>query len=244
MEHLHSLIKYSSFVSGKNPDASVGGKVQSDWNQTDETAADFIKNKPFYETENVILEEQELYFEEEMQAYIGEVSDTINDRDALKVVLNGNVYATTAVMMEGSIVFGNLALLDVGEDTGEPFAGVCQAGMVVIIHIDATSLTAKIYKADAEKLPHKYFTAQTVFYLKDGGDCYVYVDVECTVKATASDVVKALTFGAISLHYMINGRYLAQVQSVLYAHTNGSYWEMLTSATSKRYYTAEYTPET
>lgn len=47
------------------PEAGGGVSVQADWNQTDENAADFIKNKPFGEVPIVILEEQELAFNAE-----------------------------------------------------------------------------------------------------------------------------------------------------------------------------------
>lgn len=187
-------------VNGIAPDENgnvqieVGGgsSVQSDWNQTDETAADFIKNKPFGDVSTVILEEQELAFDAETGGCMGVALAPIQGGDALSLVVDGESYECNAVLFAPYIVFGNLSLAEMGKDTGEPFLGMYGDSMVMFMFMDELNHTVKITAYLPEKLNNKYITAQAVFYKKTGADDnYLYTDSGCTIKATKMDVVSA-----------------------------------------------------
>ena len=88
--------------------------VQTDWNQTDETAPDFLKNKPFYDhrEETVLIEEGEyapdpdmgmvFFSEEAVDISLGTVYEVYWD--------NRVVYQLLPIIQDGAIVLGNLTL--------------------------------------------------------------------------------------------------------------------------------------
>ena len=56
---------FSLDVNGVLSVSGGGGSVQPDWNQNDETAADYVKNRPFYTgdpVETVLVEESTVSF--------------------------------------------------------------------------------------------------------------------------------------------------------------------------------------
>ena len=174
------------------PGGNSGSSVQSDWNQNDSSAADFIKNKPFRDVSIVILEEQELPYDAEMACCMGMVSAPIAVGDYITVVFDGAPYVCEAIDAFGNVAFGNLGLLGGGDDTGEPFIGMYMAGAVMFACTDEANHTFKISLASAEKLPAKYYDAQAVFYIKTSmPNNYLYTDSECTIKATKMDVASA-----------------------------------------------------
>ena len=71
-----------SFSLGVNGVLSIsggggGGGVQPDWNQNDETAADYVKNRPFYTgdpVETVCVEESTVLFAEGPGGYMGNLN--------------------------------------------------------------------------------------------------------------------------------------------------------------------------
>lgn len=185
--------KYVGAKPKPDPNAGINfGGTQSDWNQTDSSAADFIKNKPFGDTAVVILEEQELVYDPDAGGCIGVVSAPIAVGDYITVVFDGAPYVCEVIDMFGNVTYGNLDLFGAGDDTGEPFVGMYMGGAVTFACADEANHTFKISLASAEKLPAKYYDAQAVFYKKPGaGDNYLYTDSGCTIKATKMDVVSA-----------------------------------------------------
>ena len=101
---------------------SGGGGVQPDWNQNDGTAADYVKNRPFYSgdiVETVLVEEVALAFENggsnlesTFEATVGEV---------YKIYWDGATYESACVVFNGHLVIGNLSVIGREPDTGEPF---------------------------------------------------------------------------------------------------------------------------
>lgn len=121
--------------------ATFIAQKQADWLQNDETAVDYIKNKPFYENgdavvkldnkylnileeenvnENVLLAEQELDFNSGVHTRY-EYWDFDKDTE-LTVSWDGTEWSVFPQDMSGPYLIGNAALVDAGEDTGEPFA--------------------------------------------------------------------------------------------------------------------------
>lgn len=105
-------------------------KVNPDWNQNDETADDYIKNRPFYESEPVethIVEETTVTLEEDGEP-IGflTASQPLETGQEYIVTLDGVQYNTVCKSVtEGDMVIpylGNLGLMDSAfGDTGETF---------------------------------------------------------------------------------------------------------------------------
>ena len=120
--------------------ATFIAQKQADWLQNDETAVDYVKNKPFYENgdtvvkldnkylnileeenvnENVLLAEQELDFNSGVHTRY-EYWDFDKDTE-LTVSWDGTEWSVFPQDMGGPYLIGNAALVDAGEDTGEPF---------------------------------------------------------------------------------------------------------------------------
>ena len=60
---------------------SGGGGAQPDWNQNDETAADYVKNRPFYTgdpVETVLVEESTIEFVEQDGTYVAKFPSTFS----------------------------------------------------------------------------------------------------------------------------------------------------------------------
>ena len=105
---------------------SSGGGAQSDWNQNDETASDYIKNRPFYAetTETVLVEESTVPFTSPSSGiYYATIQSTFKPTagETYKVSWDGTVYECTCVVFSGAPIIGNLSIMGSGSDTGEPF---------------------------------------------------------------------------------------------------------------------------
>ena len=217
---------------------TLGGGTQSDWNQTDSSAADFIKNKPFGDMPTVILEEQELQYDAEAQGCVGVASAPIDAGDLLIIVYDGVSYECTATYLPqaGGLFFGNLSLTGIDINTGEPFLGMYQDGMIYTLDMDDTeNHIVKITAADAIKIPEKYYDCAAVFFINGGK--YVYTDFMCTTKATHEDVANVAKKKPIILSLMN-----AEFSTVRTVSIIEDYAELITETFS--FYTAEYTEPT
>lgn len=101
--------------------------VQPDWNQNDSTAADYVKNRPFYTgdpVETEIIPETTVTFSKMdglMAASWPESFDLI-DGQTYTISWDGTDYVCTGILLNGTVpVLGNLGIAGAGEDTGEPF---------------------------------------------------------------------------------------------------------------------------
>ena len=103
-----------------------GGGVQPDWNQNDSTAADYVKNRPFYTgdpSETVLVEESTVSFAPANGVYMGQLESTFSATvgETYKVYWDGAVYESACVDFNGMTIIGNLSIIGPGSDTGEPF---------------------------------------------------------------------------------------------------------------------------
>ena len=117
---------------------------QADWNQNDSTAADYVKNRPFYTgdpVEAVLVEETTAPFSENNGLYGAEVPSTFEATvgQTYKVSWDGSVYECSCGDLEGELFLGNLSIPGAGSDTGEPFVMVVQNGIGIIIITSDTS---------------------------------------------------------------------------------------------------------
>ena len=144
-----------------------GSSVQSDWNQNDSTAADHVKNRPFYTgdpVETVLVEESTVSFADEGGMYSGQLESTFSATvgETYKVSWDGAVYECACVDFSGMTVIGNLSIMGAGSDTGAPFVMTVNNGMALDIytadtassHTISISRTApQIVKIDEKYLP-------------------------------------------------------------------------------------------
>lgn len=101
--------------------------VQPDWNQNDSTAADYVKNRPFYTGapgETVLVEESTVSFSNNGNVYAATLGSTfsLTVGDIYKISWDGTVYECTCVSSPDNMkLIGNLFIMGDMADTGEPF---------------------------------------------------------------------------------------------------------------------------
>lgn len=139
--------------------------VQPDWNQNDSTAANYVKNRPFYTgdpIETVLVEKKTVSFIESDGLYMAEFPSTFEATvgDTYTVTWDGIVYECTCVDFDGSLIIGNLSIINSGSDTGEPFVmGVFNGNGITIITEDTSaSHTFSIsgFVSEVTKIASKY----------------------------------------------------------------------------------------
>ena len=118
-----------SFSLDENGVLSVsggGGGVQPDWNQNDSTAADYVKNRPFYtgdSVETVLVEESTVSFSGDGGFYSGSIQSSFKPKlgNTYKVFWDGSIYESLCTPAYEDFMIGNTSIMGVGTDTGEPF---------------------------------------------------------------------------------------------------------------------------
>ena len=144
-------------------DGSTG--VQSDWNQNDSAAADYVRNRPFYTgdpVETVLVEESTAPFSENNGLYGAEVPSTFEATvgETYKVSWDGSVYECICGDLRKNLVLGNVSIIGSGSDTGEPFLMVVINGRGIIICTANTSASHTFsisgFVTEAVKIDEKY----------------------------------------------------------------------------------------
>ena len=158
--------------AGGNTGSQSG--VQSDWNQNDSTAADYVKNRPFYTgdpVETVLVEESTVAFAEARGIYQGKFSSTFSPTigETYKVSWDGTVYECVCVSMQGTGVIGNPSIMGAGSDSGEPFAMIVPGiGEILIGSTEASdSHTFSIsgFVQEVVKIDEKYLPDSLILYV-------------------------------------------------------------------------------
>ena len=138
---------------------------QPDWNQNDETAPDYVKNRPFYTgytEEKTLIKESTVMFEANGDSYRGSLRSTFTPivGETYKVSWDGTVYESVCLNVQGKTVIGNLSIIGVGSNTGEPFL-IAVDNQIYIHTLDTASShvisvsgrTTQIVKINEEYLP-------------------------------------------------------------------------------------------
>ena len=163
-----------------------GGGVQPDWNQNDSTAADYVKNRPFYTgdpSETVLVEESTASFSGSGGMYLAQIRSNFEATvgETYKVTWDGTVYECMCVDFNGIPSLGNLSIPGAGSDTGEPFIiSAPGSGEIAIATLDtSTSHTFSISGIVPEvvKIDEKYLPTgdDSPYELKEVGTKKVYV---------------------------------------------------------------------
>lgn len=150
--------------------------VQPDWNQNDSTAADYVKNRPFYTgdpVETVLVEESTVPFEDDGGMYIGQLEATFSATvgETYKVSWDGTTYECACVEIIGYPYIGNLSIAGAGPDTGEPFIMAVNNGQEIAIYtadtasshtISISGMASPVVKIDEKYLPYNLATKSEV----------------------------------------------------------------------------------
>lgn len=143
---------------------------QPDYIQNDSTAADYIKNRPFYTgdpVKTVIIPATTVAFSEKsglMAATWPENFDLV-DGKTYTISWDGTDYVCTGILFNNIPIVGNLAFIGAGEDTGEPFIFVNQGKWSVFSAESATEhvisiseFAVEVVKINEKYLPESAFT--------------------------------------------------------------------------------------
>ena len=170
------IIKVKTVQDGKPTEwEAVDGGVQPDWNQNNETAADYVKNRPFYTgnpVETVLVEESTVTFAAVDGMYMGQLESTFSATigETYKVSWDGAAYECTCVNFNDTPAIGNLSIAGAGSDTGEPFVmGILNGERIQIATADTSashtfsiSRLVTVVKIDAKYLPNTVATKSEV----------------------------------------------------------------------------------
>lgn len=143
------------------------GGVQSDWNQNDSTAADYIKNRPFYTgdtVETVLVQETTVPFSGSDGLYSAQIQSNFEATvgETYKVSWDGATYECVCVDFRSVLFIGNLSIAFGGSDTGEPFLMGINNGSGIGIYTKDTSASHTISIswsiAEVTQIPDKYIS--------------------------------------------------------------------------------------
>lgn len=252
LKNFYSVLALVGFAGANSSGGSGGGgtSVQADWDQSDATAADFVKNRTHYKTPS---EFREIIPEMEIQDTTGEgveldVSAFSGYEEFLNVTFDGVEYKCSLSFMDGWPVFG----------TGVPFAILFAPPLLVVIALsDTEPHTIRISGAEAIYTKMQSAYVANVFYtdyasfVASDAVSYLYSDSMCTNKITKADLGDALsTHLPIIIRGVSNGQhFFTSMPSFINCATfvtDSGYGEIViwTNAVStylKSLYTAEYT---
>ena len=201
-------------------DIDIATSVQPDWNQNDETAADYIKNRPFYTgdtVETVLVEQNTVSFAKHNGLYGVEFPSTFSATvgETYKVYWDGTVYECTCENFNNMPTIGNLSIAGVGSDTGEPFImGVDDDGRITIVTADTSAshtfsisgIVQEVVKIDPKYICDMYYTADPVetvlveestVAFADSGEGFYAVEFPSTFSATVGETYKVYWDGTV-----------------------------------------------
>lgn len=150
------------------------GNVQPDWNQNDETAKDYVKNRPFYTdtpVETVFVKESTVPFQNNGSLYVAILESTFEATtgETYKVHWNGTIYECICTDFEGLKAIGNISIINRGSDTGEPFfMQVANGDRILICTLDTSDSHTFSISGIVEpivKIPSKYIDKDTSGYI-------------------------------------------------------------------------------
>lgn len=179
-------------VTLTSEDIGVSSGVQSDWNQTDEAAADYVKNRTHYKETVAFIEEQTFTPVAEGAEITAVAVPSVGIQ--VTVVFDGEAYQRVPVEFSGLTSIGNLALLFMDtEDTGEPFlVGVIeQGGVVMAMCVCADNTTDHTVKVEGDvfhKLPTAYYNKTHKLYIDPNTKVYLTHDAYGQTKVTKEEL--------------------------------------------------------
>lgn len=142
--------------------------IAPDWNQNDEMAHDYIKNRPFYTgdtVETVLLDNVSVTIEDS-NPYIFDTAIPLKEGNTYKVEWNGNVYECVAYIPADGVpvCIGNATLVDNRGGNGEPFFIVWDVDTSVLFSQEDGTYTVSIAeeKSDIHEIDKKYLGYEVI----------------------------------------------------------------------------------
>ena len=146
-------------------------QVQIDWNQNDETATDYVKNRPFYTGDTVlaeILPETTVTLTDQNGRYTARVESsspfTFEVGTTYIINWNGIEYVSVCYIFGDGLCVGDNSFITGAESTGEPFfIGMINSGVIIMFALDATAagetrtFSISTNLTDIHKIDVKYF---------------------------------------------------------------------------------------
>lgn len=141
--------------------------VQPDWNQNDSTAADYVKNRPFYTGDpikTVLVEESSVSFADGGGVYYANFLSTFSATvgDTYAVNWDGTDYECVCSVSNSVPALGNLSIAGAGDNTGEPFVMLVANGKGIQIYTLDTSASHTFsisgFIAQNVQIPDKYIS--------------------------------------------------------------------------------------
>lgn len=164
--------------------AGGGSSVQPDWNQNDETAPDYVKNRTHYaadETETVFLPAATYDFAEDRGAMFGELPiNAIKGGATYVVTMDGVEYVCNAKPYYEDYWFIGNDMFIGGEDTGEPFCIAWEGGGYCVVFNDAAAQhTISIIERNSAvvTLPEKFLPMDAIIEAVNSVLKITYVDI-------------------------------------------------------------------
>ena len=179
-------------------------QIQADWNQNDSTAADYVKNRPFYTgdpVETVLVEESTVTFVDNNNGlYLAQLSSTFDATvgEIYKVYWDGTAYECACVYIGDILTIGNPSFISSGSDTGEPFLiSIFSDGRIQILtantsasHTFSISTTVTpVIKIDPKYLPIPKMTMVSIPAANWTGNTAPYSQVITVNGVTANSKV-------------------------------------------------------
>ncbi len=151
--------------------SAMCGKIKKpDWNQNDATAADYVKNRPFYTdnpVETVLVEEQTVTVGDDLYISLSD-SVTFVEGETYAVTYNGVQYECVAwaanALDYAAIIVGNGEVYGGDGGNGEPFALEYDFGKVYLNVADPGEYTVSIscMLPKVHKIENKYLPEGTI----------------------------------------------------------------------------------
>ena len=134
---------------------------QSDYNQNDETAIDFIKNRPFYSTGEyeeieILKDGTAMDFTAYFGSYVVMECPTLENKHTYRIVFNGQEFICTSAMnKDGHIGVGDINYINNGtwEDGKEPFYMNFYGGSC-FIYLKDSKLNSKVSIYETQEIIH------------------------------------------------------------------------------------------
>lgn len=165
-----------------------------------------MKNRPFYTgdpVETVLVEERTVSFAFAGGVYMGQLKSTFSPTvgETYKVSWDGTVYECTCVDFSGRTVIGNLSIMGVDYDTGEPFLVIYNRGGIQVVTADTSaSHTFSISgnQIPIVKIPAKYIDKNSSGYVViHSKDTMTQQEAENYITAISTKEVVFIIWGSL-----------------------------------------------
>ena len=149
------IVKISAVDDTGKPTAweamNIPEQVQPDWNQNDSTAADYVKNRPIYEKDGIVVPEQSFNFTSQ-GVVLAQFEDSFVESTEYKVTFDGTEYTC----IYANYVIGDLRFKKY------PFAIVADSGVLIGVAATASTHTLGLSGKTVHTLSEKLLPHSTV----------------------------------------------------------------------------------